>query len=160
MSNIRYQRLTVVKIKRYCSNMGTRKVELGTSGHAVRANIRRIRELQKMSLQDVSDRLTRLGRPIARSGLSKIESGDRRVDVDDLVAIAAALSVTPNRLLKTPDNSPMAGFPGMTKDDYEDSVAVAGRFLHTILQKMPEAEREEFEALKLSDEELVGPSDG
>jgi transcriptional regulator with XRE-family HTH domain len=152
--------LDCVNIDRYRSNMGTKKVELGPTGHAVRKNISRIRELQKMSLQDLSDRLVRLGRPIARSGLFKTESGDRRVDVDDLVAIAAALGVTPDRLLKTPDNSPMTGFPGMTKDDYEDSVAIAGRFLNTILQKMPETERGEYEALKLSDDELVGPSDG
>jgi transcriptional regulator with XRE-family HTH domain len=83
--------------------MGTRKVELGATGHAVAANSRRIRELTGMTLQDVSDRLTRYGRSIARSGLSKIEAGARRVDVDDLVALAEVLGVAPDDLLAAPD---------------------------------------------------------
>jgi transcriptional regulator with XRE-family HTH domain len=141
------------------SNMGTRKVEMGPAGHAVIANIRRIRGLQKMSLQELSDRLTQVGRPILPSGLSKIESGERRVDVDDLVAIAAALGVMPDRLLQYADGSQMDGFPGMTKDDYEDSVAVAGRLLRQVLRKMPEAAREEFEALRRSDEEVIRERD-
>jgi len=33
------------------------------------------------------------------SGISKAELGRRRVDVDDLVALAVLLNVTPNRLL-------------------------------------------------------------
>jgi hypothetical protein len=31
--------------------------------------------------------------------ISKIETTDRRIDVDDLVALAVALDTTPNRLL-------------------------------------------------------------
>jgi len=38
------------------------------------------------------------------SGIAKIEAGDRRVDVDDLVSLAVALNVTPARLL-VPDVS-------------------------------------------------------
>lgn len=45
-----------------------------------------------------------LGRPILRTGIAKIENGTRRVDVDDLMALAIALAVTPNRLLL---NSPL-----------------------------------------------------
>ena len=36
------------------------------------------------------------------SQLSKLERGDRRVDVDDLVALAAVLNVTPAQLLMPP----------------------------------------------------------
>jgi hypothetical protein len=100
------------------------------------------------------DRLTRVGCPILPSGLSKIESGDRRVDVDDLVGIAAALSVMPDRLLRAPDGSPVDGFPGMTRDDYEDSVAAAGRSLRQVVEKMPQSEREEYEALRRSGLEI------
>ena len=103
-----------------------------------------------MSLQELSDRLTQVGRPILPSGLSKIESGDRRVDVDDLVGIAAALGVMPDRLLRYADGTPMDGFPGMTKDDYEDSMAAGRRFLRQVLQTMPQAEREDYEALRRS----------
>lgn len=37
--------------------------------------------------------------------LSKIELGNRGVDVDELVALALALETTPNRLILTPDAS-------------------------------------------------------
>ena len=37
------------------------------------------------------------------TGVSKIEQGDRRVDADDLVALALVLDVTPNRLLLVAD---------------------------------------------------------
>lgn len=131
-------------------------MEQGAAGRAVAAHIRRIRESNGWTLHEMSDRLTRYGRPILPSGLSKIEAGTRRVDVDDLVAIAAALGVMPDRLLRNPDGSRMDGFPSMTKDDYEDSVAVAGRFMRRILQRMPEADREEYEALRRGDEDL-GP---
>jgi transcriptional regulator with XRE-family HTH domain len=40
-----------------------------------------------------------LGVPIHASAVSKIEQRERRVDVDDLVALAVALDTTPNRLL-------------------------------------------------------------
>ncbi len=39
--------------------------------------------------------------PIGLNTLSKIERGSRRVDVDDLVALAVALDVSPNRLIVT-----------------------------------------------------------
>ena len=52
-------------------------------------------------MRELSQRLKRIGRPILPSGITKIEQGSRRVDVDDLVALAVALDVTPNRLLLT-----------------------------------------------------------
>src|SRR3954454_23683106 len=53
-----------------------------------------------MSLTQLSEAMTDIaGRPILASGLGKIESGERRVDVDDLVALAVALDVSPVRLL-------------------------------------------------------------
>ena len=53
-------------------------------------------------MSQLSDRMAEVGRPILPSGLSKIEQGDRSVDVDDLVALAVALGVTPNALLLPP----------------------------------------------------------
>jgi transcriptional regulator with XRE-family HTH domain len=96
--------------------MGTRKVELGKVGHQVAAEIRRRREQRKLSLQTLSDYLEVLGRPILPSGLSKIEAGTRRVDVDDLVALADALGTVPSALLR-------GGVPkkpgGYTEEDME-----------------------------------------
>ena len=85
--------------------MGTRKVEKGPVAERVSANVRALREAERsawrprLSLVELSERLRSLGRPVLPSGLSKIETGDRRVDVDDLVALALALETTPNRLL-------------------------------------------------------------
>jgi transcriptional regulator with XRE-family HTH domain len=45
--------------------------------------------------------MTDVGRPMLKSGLNKIEQGERRVDVDDLVGLALALDVSPARLLLT-----------------------------------------------------------
>jgi transcriptional regulator with XRE-family HTH domain len=98
--------LTVFNIGRYRSKVGTRKVELGPVGHVVKDNIRRLREQQGLSLQELANRVTQYGRPIARSGLSKIEAGHRRVDVDDFVALAEALWVAPDELLTAPDAAP------------------------------------------------------
>ncbi|EHM29101.1 hypothetical protein SPW_2559 [Streptomyces sp. W007] len=43
--------------------------------------------------------MTALGRPMTITMLSRIECRQRRCDVDDLVAIAAALDVSPLTLL-------------------------------------------------------------
>ena len=56
-----------------------------------------------MTSRDLSDRLSRLGQPILPSGLTKLDKGERRVDVDDLVALAIALEVSPNMLLLPPE---------------------------------------------------------
>ena len=52
-----------------------------------------------MTVRDLSAKLEELGRPILPSGITKIEQGARRVDADDLIAIATALEVSPTRLL-------------------------------------------------------------
>lgn len=62
-------------------------------------NIRRIREGQKLTYVELADRLTKIGRPIPVLGLRRIEKGERRVDVDDLLALAVALGVMPVDLL-------------------------------------------------------------
>lgn len=70
---------------------------LGAIGENVARNVRTIRD--RMSYETLSKKLTALGRPIPVLGLSRIESNARRVDADDLVALAVALGVSPVRLL-------------------------------------------------------------
>lgn len=72
---------------------------LGPIGEAVRSNIKSIREGQGLSQAELSANLTNLGRPIPPLGIHRIEAGTRRVDVDDLVALAVALTTTPATLL-------------------------------------------------------------
>lgn len=62
-------------------------------------NVAALREIRRHSVRSLSALLGELGRPILPSGVSKIERQLRSVDVGDLVALAVALGVNPNRLL-------------------------------------------------------------
>lgn len=72
---------------------------MGTVASVVARNVADLRDRRRLSVRALSARLSELGHPILASGLSKIENGDRRVDADDLVALAVALGVSPVRLL-------------------------------------------------------------
>jgi hypothetical protein len=74
--------------------------KLGSVGQRVAKEVARLRG--RTSVRELSARLSKLGRPILPSGITKLEQGKRRVDVDDLVALAVALKVTPTRLLLGP----------------------------------------------------------
>jgi hypothetical protein len=52
-----------------------------------------------MTVYDVSRKLGEIGWPIVASGITRIELGQRRVDADDLVALAVALGCSPLRLI-------------------------------------------------------------
>src|SRR6478752_7585543 len=79
--------------------MPPRRVLQHASGETVRRRLREVRESQGLTLARVQQRLRDLGREYMTSTLSQIENGGRRVDVDDLVALAAALGVAPVTLL-------------------------------------------------------------
>jgi transcriptional regulator with XRE-family HTH domain len=83
-----------------------RKNPLGPTGEAVRHNVKAHRDRLNLGYAELSRRLGDLGRQIPVLGLARIEKGDRRVDADDLVALAAALEVSPATLLLPEPNSP------------------------------------------------------
>lgn len=96
-------------------------IQPGPIGVAVAHNVERLRESRNLSYAELSRRLTELGRPIAPLGLTRIRDRQRRVDVDDLVALALALDVSPTTLL-LPDR-PAVGTSGSAPvteggDDY------------------------------------------
>lgn len=62
-------------------------------------NLKQIRGGRGLSYAELARRLKELGHPILDTGLMKIEKGERRVDVDDLVALALALGVNVSSLL-------------------------------------------------------------
>jgi hypothetical protein len=72
---------------------------IGPSSARVAANLRRIRREREVSTAALSKRLDAIAWPILDTGITKTEKEQRKVDVDDLVALALALGVTPNRLL-------------------------------------------------------------
>ncbi|MEF9904775.1 helix-turn-helix domain-containing protein [Streptomyces sp. P9-A2] len=76
-----------------------RTTSLGPTGEQVRANVQRLRESAGLTKKQLSDRVGELGRTIPPLGISRIEMGTRRVDADDLVALAVALNAHPAALL-------------------------------------------------------------
>lgn len=81
-----------------------KKNPLGPTGRTVADNIRRFR--QNLAYTELAARLEQIGRTIPTLGLRKIESYERRVDADDLVALAIALGVSPATLLMPAAESP------------------------------------------------------
>jgi hypothetical protein len=79
--------------------MGKNEVRRGAVSDRVQNTIKRIRQDRGLTGAQLAARLGALGRPMLGTAVNKIETGARRVDVDDLVAFALALNTTPNRLL-------------------------------------------------------------
>jgi hypothetical protein len=75
---------------------------LGPAGHNLRRNVRRLREDRRWSYREMEERLAGSGRGIPLVELGWIEAGERRVEVDELVALAAIFGVTPMDLLEPP----------------------------------------------------------
>jgi transcriptional regulator with XRE-family HTH domain len=91
--------LTRLAASIYITVMATRPVEIDATGQQTARNIERLRTKLGVSQRRLAVRLTEMGRPMPGTALSKIERGERRVDVDDLVVIAVALGVSPSTLL-------------------------------------------------------------
>lgn len=75
------------------------KSELGLTALVVAANVRRHRERMGLGFAQLSRELSSAGRDIPPLGLGRIEAGERRVDVDELTALAATFGVCPATLL-------------------------------------------------------------
>jgi transcriptional regulator with XRE-family HTH domain len=69
---------------------------------SVAVNVRQLRRERGLGLAELGYRLDDVGRPLSVKVLSKMENHARGIDVDDLVAFAAALDVTVERLLAPP----------------------------------------------------------
>jgi transcriptional regulator with XRE-family HTH domain len=74
----------------------------GPAGHHLIVNLEHLRQLRGLSCRKLSADLQKAGRPIPPLGLARIARAERRVDVDELVALAAVLGVTPDALLAPP----------------------------------------------------------
>lgn len=70
-----------------------RQVSLGPTGEHVRRNVQRARKGRGLTHAQVVERMAENGVSMPRTALSEIENGGRRVDVDDLTALSAALDV-------------------------------------------------------------------
>lgn len=94
----------------------------GITHKHVAANLRTARQAIGMDVRTAAKRMTEAGRKIAPSGISKIENGDRRVDVDDLTALAYVLNTTPAALLTPP--APSVTLTGVPKTFLPEEIQV------------------------------------
>lgn len=62
--------------------------------------MRLLRTLNEWTQTELACRLTEVGQKMSLSSISDIEKRKRRVDVDELVAFAAVLRVTPEALMR------------------------------------------------------------
>lgn len=81
----------------------TRQVNgIGPSGMAVASNVARLRNARGLTTIQLAKLLEEAGRPITASSITKLELGQRKVDIDDLIVIALVLQVSPTGLLLPP----------------------------------------------------------
>jgi transcriptional regulator with XRE-family HTH domain len=71
--------------------------KIGPVGQRLAENVAALRG--RIPLRELSARLEKFGRKVLPSGIMNVERSARRIDVDDLMALAAAFEVSPNRLL-------------------------------------------------------------
>jgi transcriptional regulator with XRE-family HTH domain len=82
---------------------------MSSASDAVRQRVRELRERRGWSAQALADRCQDLGLPFTRDIITSIELGRRKaVDVDELLALALALGVSPTHLLVPADPWPYA----------------------------------------------------
>lgn len=83
--------------------MAARALQIGEAGGYAAAAIAAERQRRGWDQRHLAELVTGAGRPMSASVLGKIESGGRRIDVDDLAAIATALDIPISRLLPGSD---------------------------------------------------------
>lgn len=95
------------------SKQGRSTIPLEATAQTVAQNLRRLRNARGLSVYALSAALKAMGRSTSPDAISKMENAARpearhvrRVDVDDLVALAVALGVSPSALLLPPTDSP------------------------------------------------------
>lgn len=107
--------------------MAARAIQIGEAGGSLAAAVAAHRQRRSWDQAYLAERVTQAGRPMSASVLGKIEAGARRVDVDDLVALGAALEVAPAALLPGgTDDAPGA-------DPFEDATE-PGRIRAQVLE--------------------------
>lgn len=79
--------------------MAARPLEIGEVGARLAAEVTAHRQRRGWDQAELATRVSDTGRPMSPSVLGKVEAAARRVDVDDLAALARALEVEVAELL-------------------------------------------------------------
>lgn len=82
--------------------MAARSLEIGPAGIRAARTIEILRTERGLAQRELAARVTGLGHPMSNTMLSRIERAQRRCDIDDLVAIAGALHLSPLAFLMGP----------------------------------------------------------
>ncbi|MER8042719.1 helix-turn-helix transcriptional regulator [Streptomyces sp. NPDC094032] len=90
--------------------MAARTSEIGPGGLYVGQAVARLRDSRGWDQAALVARLAAVGLALSQPIVSRVEAGTRRVDVDELLALAAVLGVTPAALLP-PDETAAAAPP-------------------------------------------------
>ncbi|MDX3024060.1 helix-turn-helix domain-containing protein [Streptomyces acidiscabies] len=112
--------------------MAARALQIGETGGYAAAAIAAERQRRGWDQRHLAELVTRAGRPMSASVLGKIESGARRLDVDDLAAVASALGIPPARLLpgtagdEPADPFETAAAPGAVRAHVLEDLAALG----------------------------------
>lgn len=89
--------------------MASRAYQAGAAADHTARTITSEREARGWEQRELAERLTAAGRPMSQPIVSRIESGARRIDVDDLVALAAVFGMSPAALLPAAEPDEGAG---------------------------------------------------
>ncbi|NKY57220.1 helix-turn-helix transcriptional regulator [Nocardia flavorosea] len=73
----------------------------------------RIRNLRRLTVRQLSERLGDIGAPMLPSGITNIEKGKRTVTAENLLEFAAALNASPADFLSAPDEGRVSIAPNM-----------------------------------------------
>lgn len=74
-------------------------IEQGPAGREARANVARIRKARGFTWTTLSRELDRVGHKMAPTIIRRLEEGNRRMFVDDIMALAFVLNVSPGEII-------------------------------------------------------------
>jgi transcriptional regulator with XRE-family HTH domain len=91
--------------------------------------VRRIRQERGWTQERLAERLGKVGMSVAQSNVARLERGDRSVSVEDLYALALALSCPPLALLRPDDQSRVKVSPDHAEGEHRDRLTswIVGR---------------------------------
>ena len=116
--------------------LGTARYPIGETSRNVIANIERLLKVSGLSQRGLARALYAVGRPIPAPGIAGILKGERRVDVDELVALAKVLGTTPGALVLPPASGDGPVDDILREHSRAQSVAVASAAIRVALDTL------------------------
>lgn len=125
------------------TNKNMKQLDLGQTGRYAAAHIARERLQRGLSYAELSRRLADAGHHLPPLALRRIEAYARRVDVDDLTALAIIFEVSPNALIKPIEDLDGFAADGVTGASGVNAIDV-NLWLDGVILSLTRANREEY----------------